>query len=1027
MEFLVLGPLRGAANGQLIEIRAAKQRALLGVLLVNANQVVSADRLLEEVWGNQQPTGGAKTLQYHISKLRDVLEPDRERGDQGVVVTEAGGYRLVVDAGQVDADHFETLGRKGARLLDVGDADLAHKRLVEALGLWRGGAFEDFRYDGFAQGEIARLEELRLLAIENRIAADLELGHHRDVVGELRDLTTRFPLRERLWGQLMTALYRSDQQAEALRTYQTARTVLGEELGIEPNTALQRLEEQILLHELPFEPPEVEAAPTDNLPARTSSFIGRQDDITQVEKLLDQRRLVTLTGFAGIGKTSLAIETARRMVEGHPDGVRLVELAPLTDPSSVIGEIATVFDIKAHPARPLLDVVTEELADRSLLLVVDNCEHLLAESARVIDTLLTGCPELQVLATSREPLQLTGEQILPLSPLALPPEEGVSVEEAGRIEAVQLFVDRAFQAQPGFDLDGRNVESVVAVVRRLEGIPLAIELAAARLRILSTRELLHRLDDQFTVLAARGAGRPERHRTLRAAIEWSHDLLPEREQTLLRRLAVFRGGFTLSAAEDVCSSNGVAQEEILDDIGHLVDASLLTTQQGEPRRYGMLEAVHQFAEELLEASGEGTDVRNRHANYFARLGPPVTSMGSADFEQDLDRLAAEEGNYVSAIAWAIRTGNGDQAMGLAARVRQTVVFRGKHYLFEWLPRALDVADPTPSLERVAVLLVVGGAFCRTGRRRQALPIIDEMRSAVEHLDDPVAWAYVTNLQLIYNEYDSDLRQTLKWALDVLTAGTADARRQNHLADTASMAIYVGRYDIAADTIAELESLRTSPLIPVISASLRGALALYREDLTTAHQLLTEAVAELRRRNLVEFLTWPLQNLAQVALATRNAGEAEEWAQHLISATQQTLDSRPLAAGHTHLARALLQQQRFEAACGATTEALNIAADTDDKLAMTWALATVAQIAWATSNPTDGAAFHAAAETLRNQTGYVHPAPRARELEHEYHQIREALGTDAFNEAWKTGTSLGNEELVGEARRVLSALPATPAG
>jgi DNA-binding SARP family transcriptional activator len=291
------------------------QRALLAVLLVNANQVVSADRLLEEMWGDRQPSGGVKTLQYHVSKLRDVLEPDRQRGEEGVVVTEAGGYVLRVEPGQVDAARFETLAAEGAALLDDSDADLARDRLVEALGLWRGGAYEDFRYDGFAQGEIARLEELRLVAIENRIVADLELGHHRDLVGELRALTTRYPLRERLWGQLMVALYRSDQQAEALRAYQTARTVLGEELGIEPNVALQRLEEQILLHELPFEPPEAEPAPSDNLPARTSSFIGRHDHITQVQKLFGQRRLVTrperCNPHRGSRSSSLTIRRSR--------------------------------------------------------------------------------------------------------------------------------------------------------------------------------------------------------------------------------------------------------------------------------------------------------------------------------------------------------------------------------------------------------------------------------------------------------------------------------------------------------------------------------------------------------------------------------------------------------------------------------------------------------------------------------------------------------------------------------------------
>lgn len=1019
MEFLVLGPLRVAVDGRLIEISAAKPRSLLGVLLVNANQVVSADRLLEEVWGNRQPSGGVKTLQYHVSKLRDVLEPERGRGEEGCIGTVAGGYVLRAESRQLDARRFEHLASEGAELLSKDNPELAHELLEEALGLWRGGPFEDFRYDSFAQGEIARLEELRLVCVENGIAADLELGRHRLLVGELRDLTTKLPLRERLWGQLMTALYRSDQQAEALRAYQTARTVLGEELGIEPNTALQRLEEQILLHELPFEPPEPEAAPSENLPARTSSFIGRQDDIAEVEELLGERRLVTLTGFAGIGKTSLAIEVARQMADSYRDGVWLIELAPLTDPSGVVAVVATIFDVRAHPSQPLLDALAQQLSSKSVLLVIDNCEHLLAESARVIEALLAGCPELRVLATSREPLQLPGEQISPVPPLDLPAGEEVTVELAGRIEAVQLFVDRARQSQPGFDLNDTNVRDVVAVVRRLDGIPLAIELAAARLRVLAPHDLLDRLDDQLGVLTAGGAGRPERHRTLRAAIDWSYRLLPERRQILLRRLAVFRGGFTLKPTEDICNGNGVAKGEILDGIGHLVDASLLNIQQEERHRYGMLESVRQYAEALLAASGEETELRDRYADYFAGLGRTVARPTDADFEQDLELLAAEEDNYVSALAWAIRAGNGSQALALAARIGRYWAFQGKADLQEsWFPQVLDIADSAPSLERAVLLFHIGVNLCRLGRGQQALPIIDELLSVAKHLDDPIAWALVANLQMLHNEQESDLRHNLKWALEHRPSNTGAPQTPLHLADLADVAMNAGRYDIAVDAIEEMETLATNPLLSVISVQARGTLAFRQGDLTTARRLLAEALGEMRSRNLVEFLPPSLANLARVALATGNATEAEDWAHHLIDAAQRSLRSRETTAGHTIIARALKRQQRLEAACSATAEALDIVADTNDKLAMTWVLATVGEIAWTGGNATNAVTLHAGAETLRTQIGFVHPAPRARELEHEYRHIRDTIGAGAFNTAWKSGTTLTTDELTHRARQVL---------
>lgn len=1027
MDFLVLGPLRVAVDGRLIEISAAKPRSLLGVLLVNANQVVSADRLLEEVWGDRQPSGGVKTLRYHLSKLRDVLEPERGRGEEGCIGTVAGGYVLRAESRQLDARRFEHLASGGAELLSKDSPDLAHERLEEALGLWRGGPFEDFRYDSFAQGEIARLEELRLVCVENRIAADLELGRHRELVGELRDVTTRLPLRERFWGQLMTALYRSDQQAEALRAYQTARTVLGEELGIEPNTALQRLEEQILLHELPFEPTAAESGPSDNLPVRTSSFIGRQDDIAELEELLGERRLVTLAGFAGIGKTSLAIEVVRQMVDSYRDGVWLIELAPLTDPSGVVGVMGTIFDVRAHPSQPLLDALVQQLSSKSLLLVIDNCEHLLAESARVIEALLAGCPELRVLATSREPLQLPGEQISPVAPLDLPAGEEVTVELAGRIEAVQLFVDRARQSQPGFDLNDTNFRDVVAVVRRLEGIPLAIELAAARLRVLSPYDLLDRLDDQLGVLTAGGAGRPERHRTLRAAIDWSYHLLPERGQILLRRLAVFRGGFTLRTTEDICNGNGVAKGEILDGIGDLVDASLLTTQHEERHRYGMLESVRQYAEALLAASGEETELRDRHADYFAGLGPTVSRPTDADFDQNLEALAVEEDNYASALAWAIHAGNGKQALALAARIGRYWAFQGKADLHEsWFLQVLDIADSAPSLERVVLLFHIGANLSRTGRGQQALPIIDELLAAAKHLDDPTAWALLTNLQMLHNTHESDLRHELRWALEHYPGNTGAPRSPMHFVGLAEVAMHAGRYDIAADALEETETLATNTLVSVITAQARGALAFCQGDLTTARRLLAEALGEMRWRNLVEFLPLSLVNLAQVALATGNATEAEDWAQQLIDAAQRSLRSRELAAGHTIIARALRKQQRLEAACSATAEALDIVADTNDKLAMTWVLATVGEIAWAGGNAINAATVHAGAETLRTQIGFVHPAPRARELEHEYRRIQDTLGADAFNTAWKTGTTLTIDELAHRARQVLNSVATTDA-
>jgi predicted ATPase/DNA-binding SARP family transcriptional activator len=1026
MEFRVLGPLRLRVGNQWTKLSAPKQRTILGLLLVNANHVVSFDRVLEEVWGDRQPAGGIRTLRYQVSKLRDSLEPNRTRGESGVLGTEAGGYVLHADSAEIDAQRFERLAGEGARALTDGRIAAAREQLEEGLGLWRGEAFADFRYEQFAQGEIARLEETRLVCLENRLAADLKLGRHREVVGELGALTKGFPMRERFWGQLMVALYRSDQQADALRAYQAAHRVLGEELGVEPNAALRRLEEQILLHELPFQAPAFEAPDRDNLPVRIDTFVGRAEEVRSVEKLVDRYRLVTLTGFGGIGKTSLAVEVARIVIDNYPDGVWLIELAAFTDPSYVIGAIAEIFGVPEHPSRPLLDMVIQELSAMSTLIVIDNCEHLVDEVARVVGALLERCPALRVLATSRDSLRVAGEQIWPVPPLDLPDvRAATSIVSARETDAVRLFLERAHQAQPGFDLRDSNIRDVVAICRMLDGIPLALELAAARMRVLSPGQLLDRLEDRFALLTGGGESRPERHRTLEATIEWSYDLLTTSERALLSRLAVFEGGFTLMAAEAVCSGDGIDRGDILDLINRLVDASLITVQTEEPRRYGMLESLHEFMKAVLTNSHEERTQRQRHADYFGTLVPREPDFDTTEFSEALVLLAREQDNFRSALAWTVRVGDGDRALRLATKLRLHWYYHAKRgETLYWVPQVLEVTEAAPSRERARILQSHGVALAYSGRELEAAAVADELERVAAHLGDPTVSGYAAILEAARLDAMSQPRAAAQIYKDRVLAlhDLPPTELALHLTNTSWLEVNVGNLDSADQYVDRTESLGSSlgqPMIIAEVAAMRGMLANYRGDLPTAHRLLTEALGEHRRLDRVSQQANTLRELAQVALASPDVDEAEQWARQLIDNGRRMLISRDMAEGYTLLARAELGHRRIAPARAAAAEALDVALESDDTWALALLLDAVGQIAWATNDALNATVMHAAAEALRATVGFVRPTPRTRELERQLLALRESLGTDSFRHAWQEGTEANRAQLVDGMRHVIT--------
>jgi predicted ATPase/DNA-binding SARP family transcriptional activator len=780
MQIALLGPLAVRDHaGTPVDVGGRRVRTLLTVLALRAGQVVGSTHLIDRIWGDDPPETAPNALQALVSRLRRSLPP-------GLVESHPTGYRLAVDPDAVDVHRFERLVSDAGAALGP-DPHRAAAALAEALALWRGPPLAEAAEAGFTPGEIARLDELRMTAVEDLAAVSLRLGDGRAVVVDLEALVAGHPTRERAAGLLMRALVAAGRGGDALAAYERTRHALADRLGADPSPDLAALHRRLLRGE-PDPPPARTTTgngaepPRTNLKAGLTSFVGRDEDVTRVGKLATEFRLTTLTGPGGAGKTRLAIESARTLLGQLPDGVWLVELAPLTDAAELPKAVLTVLGLREQAMLPSarritppeqwarqldaleqhldamsralsatdarlsgpgpdrvraadafpgadatiaatgtpgrkadltgappagaasagthppgaeatepgqgldpVDRVVGALSGKRLLLVLDNCEHLVDAAAALVDRLLGECPQLRILATSREPLGITGETLWPVEPLALPPA-GASASQAASYAAVRLLADRAAAVRPGFAVDDRTVGAVVRICRALDGLPLAIELAAARLRTMTAEQLADRLDHhvrswrdletrppadgpgaRFRLLNAGSRTALPRHRTLQAVVDWSWELLSDPERRVLRRLAWFVGGATLSAAERVCAGDGVRPDQVLDLLAALVDKSLVAAcDVGEPR-YELLETIREYGLARLADAGETDLIRRRHAEYFvalARTAEPRLRTG--DQLRWLSRLSDEHENLHAAVRGAIDAGEAATAVRLTA-------------------------------------------------------------------------------------------------------------------------------------------------------------------------------------------------------------------------------------------------------------------------------------------------------------------------------------------------------------------------
>ncbi|MFB7358570.1 BTAD domain-containing putative transcriptional regulator [Streptomyces gardneri] len=1102
MRFGVLGPVAvWGADGAPVRVPETKVRALLADLLVHDGQPVSADRLVHDIWGDAVPGNPANALQAKVSQLRRVIGRDR-------VLHQPAGYRLRLDGGpaEVDAGRFRQLAAE-ARLVAPPRARAA--LLGEALDLWRGAAYADFADEEFVRPAAERLAEERLTLVEEQAEARLEFGDPL-LLGETAGLVARHPLRERLRAVRMRALYGAGRQSEAVATYTELRTLLADELGLDPSPRLAALYEAILRQDVGLIPagatggesrrvtaavpsarpgPDPHTPRRQNLPTPPTTLVGRGPAQEAVVRLLGTERLVTLTGPGGVGKTRLALAVAAQLARdpggtardgtapdgtplegGVPDGVWFVEFGGLpAETADLVQAVAAALGIRdtvssaRGAAADASAVLHGALRDRRVLLVLDNCEHVIEPAAELTASLLRTAPGVRVLATSRESLRLPGETVYAVVPLE--PDD-----------AARLFTERAVAAAPdsapdfatggdsGDEEDAENgdvQDAVAEICRRLDGLPLALELAATRVRTLGVRELAVRLGDRFRVLASGQRGLPARQQTLRAVIDWSWDLLAPPEQAVLRRLAVPVGGCALDAAESVCAGDGIDRDEVPDLVGRLVDRSLVSaTRTADGPRYRLLESVAAYARERLHEAGEFTAVADHHALYYRRFAERAEPhLRGAGQRRRLTRLDAESANLRAALDHSLRTAEWPDSARLAAALCPWWLLRGRlHEARRTLAAVVDALPAGTAAEESAELRLLLGAFTMlTGGRAPETDrsetdhleafIADPARHGralwlfaygLHHAGDPTA-AHTVNARALDRFVEAgdrwgtaaaralrahtsfaagDLRTAREDGLDAALAFRDLGDGWGELLTVpvlAALAEIEGDYDAA--TARQTEGLRLAEGLGLaVEASARlgglGRLALLAGDWERARVL-----HERARRAAAEqgHMFGEVFALMGLALGARRSGDLDAAERHL----RTMRDAYPSSTAGKHLIHmelgfvAALRGQVAEAAAH-QSRGLEFAERLGDPRALALSLEGLAGVAAATGGSphlTRAALLLGAADTARRSVGAPLPEAERTDVRRVAAVAVRALGESAYATAFQEGAAMPLAEAV----------------
>jgi predicted ATPase/DNA-binding SARP family transcriptional activator len=1042
----ILGPLEVQRDGHVLPALGRRVAAVLARLALDCGRLVSAPALIDAIWEEDLPADPAHALQTLISRLR------RGLGSAELVMQESGGYRLALPPESVDAIGFERLAAAGAAALREQDPARATQLLGRALALWRGPALAGLAGEHrFASVEAARLGDLRRAARAGQIGAEVELGRGAPLVAELATLLDEHPLDERLAAYHVAALAADARPADALAAYERIRRRLDDELGAIPSPELQAAHAAVLLAELPVAP----TLPRTNLPHARSSFVGRAQHVAEIGALLERHRLVTLVGTGGAGKTRLAVEAGRRCLDGSCDGVWLAELAAVSDGPDVAGAVLDALGLRElrllestaqRPPRNASQALLDALAGREVLLVLDNCEHVIAAAAGLADELLAGCPGLRVLATSREPLKIAGERLLAVAPLDVPAAPATAAQALAH-PAVELLADRGAAALPGFVVDDANVEAVVEICRRLDGLPLAIELAAARLRSLSAAQIAARLDDRFRLLTGGSRTALPRQRTLRAVIDWSWDLLSEPERRLAARLAVFGAGVTPESAEALCADAGIAPGEVLDLLAALVDRSLLQVADAAAPRYRMLETLREYGLERLAADGELEAARTAHARHFAALADEAEPhLRRAEQLEWFRRLSTERENLLAALRHLCETGDARRGLRMVVSLAWFWLLSGAR---AEASEAMRLAAAVPGAADPVDRLIVGAlsrppGIGMTELRAASLALLEALER-VDRSSRPLVTAVLPMLALIGDEperaqrlFDAAGRDDDPWIRAAALMARAQLAENDGDVETTRAYLHaaldgyreVGDRWALALTLTSWGTLRTlDGALDEAAAALEEALALLAEleagfdqlvillrladvrmrqgDLVTARELLASRAGSTGSANGEQEA---LGRAAQARIAELS-GDLED-AQALAAQAQRALETLPAdAAGRRHgdamvngvMATIDLALGNGDAAAEHLQAAYGAAVAVADMPILAAVGVALAQALAAAAAPAAAAEVLGAAARLRGAEDLT-----SLDVGRLIAALRDALGDRAFATAYERGRALDRE-------------------